>query len=167
MTIDPWYLEHLRCPVDHVRLEYKDGALVSPAGRKYPIADGVPVMLVEEAEQTQWVAGASLDRAKHGKIDDRAPELYLESLGVEPHDRTAMVELYRNNPTGIDPVVAHMVAYTSGYTYVHLMGQMSRYPIPEIRLPESNGESLLDVGCNWGRWSIAAARVPIARSSLS
>jgi ubiquinone/menaquinone biosynthesis C-methylase UbiE/uncharacterized protein YbaR (Trm112 family) len=158
MSIDPWYLEHLRCPVEHTPLQLVDGALVSPGGRSYPVVDGVPVMLVEDAEQTQWVAGASLDRAKHGKVDDRAPELYLESLGVEPHDRTAMVELYRSNPDGIDPVVAHMVAYTSGYTYVHLMGKMKRYPIPEIRLPDSNGETLLDVGCNWGRWSIAAAQ---------
>ena len=158
MTIDPWYLEHLRCPVDHVPLQYVHGTLVSPAGRNYPVVDGVPVMLVDEAEQTQWVARASLDRARQGKVDERAPELYLESLGVKPHDRMAMVELYRNNPTGIDPVVAHMVTYTSGLTYRHLMGKLDRYPIPEIRLPESQGETLLDVGCNWGRWSVAAAR---------
>jgi SAM-dependent methyltransferase/uncharacterized protein YbaR (Trm112 family) len=158
MALDPWYLEHLRCPVEHTRLEYRDGELVSPAGRSYPVIDGVPVMLVENVEQTQWVAEASMKRARNGEVDERAPELYLESLGVEPHDRTAMVEQYRNNPMGIDPVVAHMVAYTSGFTYVHLMGKMTRYPIPEIRIPESNGETLLDVGCNWGRWSIAAAR---------
>ena len=40
----------------------------------------------------------------------------------------------------------------------HLMGKLDRYPIPEIRLPESQGETLPDVGCNWGRWSVAAAR---------
>jgi SAM-dependent methyltransferase len=39
------------------------------------------------------------------------------------------------------------------------MSDLPRYPFPEIPLPEtSNGEHLLDVGCNWGRWSIAAAK---------
>src|SRR5438128_9905489 len=27
-----------------------------------------------------------------------------------------------------------------------------------MRLPFSRGQSLLDIGCNWGRWCIAAAR---------
>jgi len=158
MNIDPWYLEHLRCPVEHEPLRFVDGQLVAPGGRSYPVVDGVPVMLVDDVEQTQWVARASIDRARHGKVDERAPELYLESLGVEPHDRTAMVELYRNGGSGIDPVVAYMIAYTSGLTYTHLMGKLERYPIPEIRLPEAGGRTLLDVGCNWGRWSVAAAR---------
>src|SRR5678816_864069 len=35
---------------------------------------------------------------------------------------------------------------------------MSRYPIPDFPLPRSSGELLLDIGCNWGRWSIAAAQ---------
>ncbi len=33
------------------------------------------------------------------------------------------------------------------------------YPIPDLRLPGSDsGARLLDLGCGWGRWSIAAAR---------
>src|SRR4029079_3156756 len=36
--------------------------------------------------------------------------------------------------------------------------RLTRYPIPSCALPAGEGRQLLDVGCNWGRWSIAAAR---------
>jgi ubiquinone/menaquinone biosynthesis C-methylase UbiE len=37
--------------------------------------------------------------------------------------------------------------------------KVTSYPIPNLRLPAARGEQwLLDIGCNWGRWSIAAAR---------
>lgn len=52
MSIDPWLLERLVCPVTRMALRYDEatGELVSDAaGLAYPIRDGVPVMLVEEA----------------------------------------------------------------------------------------------------------------------
>ena len=52
MTIDPWLLERLVCPVTRTPLRYDEaaGELVSDAaGLAYPIRDGVPVMLPEEA----------------------------------------------------------------------------------------------------------------------
>ncbi|HEV8686277.1 MAG TPA: class I SAM-dependent methyltransferase, partial [Gaiellaceae bacterium] len=33
-----------------------------------------------------------------------------------------------------------------------------RYPIPDFPLQRGDGELLLDIGCNWGRWTIAAAQ---------
>ena len=36
--------------------------------------------------------------------------------------------------------------------------RLTRYPIPPFPLPGGDGRELLDVGCNWGRWTIAAAR---------
>ena len=50
--VDPRLLEVLVCPVTHTPLEYDRAAkeLVSrAAGLAYPIRDGVPVMLPEEA----------------------------------------------------------------------------------------------------------------------
>lgn len=50
--IDPWLLEILVCPVTRTKLRYDEAAqeLVSEeAGLAYPIRDGVPVMLIEEA----------------------------------------------------------------------------------------------------------------------
>ena len=53
-TLDPRLLEILVCPVTHGRLEHdlERGELVSrEAGLAYPIRDGVPVMLPEEARR--------------------------------------------------------------------------------------------------------------------
>jgi uncharacterized protein len=51
-VFDPKLLEILVCPVTRAKLRYdrEAGELVSEAaGLAYPIRDGVPVMLVEEA----------------------------------------------------------------------------------------------------------------------
>ncbi|TCQ05525.1 MULTISPECIES: Trm112 family protein [Sphingomonas] len=53
-TLDPWLLERLVCPMTRTPLRYVEAAqeLISDtAGLAYPIKDGVPVMLVEEARQ--------------------------------------------------------------------------------------------------------------------
>lgn len=50
--VDPRLLEILVCPVTHGRLEYdrERGELISrSAGLAYPIRDGAPIMLPEEA----------------------------------------------------------------------------------------------------------------------
>lgn len=54
MSIDPWLLERLVCPITRTRLRYDEaaGELISEAaGLAFPIRDGVPVMLVEEARR--------------------------------------------------------------------------------------------------------------------
>ncbi|MCX7140565.1 MAG: class I SAM-dependent methyltransferase [Proteobacteria bacterium] len=60
--------------------------------------------------------------------------------------------------SGVDPVVSYLIGATNGIAYKRLRGCLEAYPIPTIRLPKSNGGLLLDVGCSWGRWSIAAAQ---------
>jgi len=53
-ALDPWLLEKLCCPLTRTPLRYdrQAGELVSEAaGLAYPIRDGVPVMLVEEARR--------------------------------------------------------------------------------------------------------------------
>lgn len=52
--IDPWLLERLVCPATRTPLRYDETAqeLVSDeAGLAYPVRDGVPVLLVEEARR--------------------------------------------------------------------------------------------------------------------
>jgi uncharacterized protein YbaR (Trm112 family) len=57
--LDPWLLERLVCPVTRTSLRYDEPAqeLISDAARlAYPIRDGVPVMLVEEARRLDTAA---------------------------------------------------------------------------------------------------------------
>ena len=50
-SLDPELLEILRCPLSHEPLVEKDGRLLCYASRKaYRIEDGIPVLLIEEAE---------------------------------------------------------------------------------------------------------------------
>ncbi len=54
MAIDPWLLSILVCPLTRTPLRHDAGTkeLISDAaGLAYPIRDGVPVMLVEEARK--------------------------------------------------------------------------------------------------------------------
>jgi SAM-dependent methyltransferase len=59
----------------------------------------------------------------------------------------------------VDPYVQTAVAGTNGLMYVSLVGRLSEYPIPTLNLPPAAGATLLDIGCNWGRWCIAAGRL--------
>jgi ubiquinone/menaquinone biosynthesis C-methylase UbiE/uncharacterized protein YbaR (Trm112 family) len=155
--IDPWYLRNLVCPVDRSTLTFSGNHLVSQAGRRYAVEDGVPVMLVPEREPTLWVAEASIKRARGVIIDERAPQLYLETI-VSSEERTGIAALAASGQARVDPVVAYLVAHTNGYSYQHLVGKLDTYPIPDPPLAPGHGKLLLDIGCSWGRWSIAAAR---------
>ena len=52
--IDPKLLEILACPACKTEVKLDGDSLVCvQCGRRYPIRDGIPVMLIEEAEQPQ------------------------------------------------------------------------------------------------------------------
>lgn len=51
MPVAPELLEILACPVDRAPVREDGERLVCDAcGRRYPVRDGIPVMLIEEAE---------------------------------------------------------------------------------------------------------------------
>jgi SAM-dependent methyltransferase len=60
--------------------------------------------------------------------------------------------------TGVDPFVQEVIGATCGRLYDHLIADLPEYPIPELRLPPGEGRTFLEVGSNWGRWCVAAAR---------
>jgi uncharacterized protein YbaR (Trm112 family) len=62
-TIDPRMLDVLRCPLTHSRLRQEGDVLVAEVGGlRYPIRDGIPVLLMEEAQLPPGVK--SLDELK-------------------------------------------------------------------------------------------------------
>jgi SAM-dependent methyltransferase/uncharacterized protein YbaR (Trm112 family) len=156
-----WVVEQLVCPVDRTRLTVDGSFLKCEAGvHRYPVVQGIPVLLVPDVEQTLWVGRRSWELANEAAGKPTVGDPYfLETLGVSDEERaTIRRTIDASNGSQVDPVVQQIVAATSGYLYVPLMGKMTEYPIPELRLPEGEGRLLLDIGCNWGRWSVAASR---------
>lgn len=61
--IDPDLLDILRCPLTRSRLRQEGDFLIAEVGGlAYPVRDGIPVMLIEEAKLPSGVA--SLDELK-------------------------------------------------------------------------------------------------------
>ena len=119
------------------------------------------MLLLDDADQTIELAKRSLESAARwaGAQEDPPPgELFLESLGVSDEQRAEAARLAASGARPIDPAVSVLIGATNGIAYRHLVARLETYPIPEIRLPPGDGRTLLDVGCSWGRWSIAAAR---------
>lgn len=159
-ALDPWYLENLVCPIDRDKFSCAGRFLRCLRGHAFPVVDGMPVLLRDDVPQTPLGAiRAALARAqgKSEVIDRRAPDLYLESLGLTEEEKLGILRLAREGG-GIDPVANYAVAGTGGSMYRHLRGRLTDYPIPELRLPDAHGETFLEIGCHWGRWCVAAAR---------
>ncbi len=76
-----------------------------------------------------------------------------------PTHAACKVSLERRQASG-DPeaIVQDVIAATCGNLYRHLVGNITTLPIPDIRLPPGDGKLFLEVGCNWGRWCVSAAR---------
>lgn len=136
--MNPWLADHLVCPRDKLSLCLTASRLTCPNDHEYRIVDGVPVMLLQEVQQTHRVALASL------QVSECSSPLKAE----EPQGAST-----------VDPYVQQAIVGTNGMLYKPLLGGLSEYPIPDLRLPMSDGEYFLDLGCNWGRWCIAAARL--------
>lgn len=151
------YLDNLVCPRDHNQLESVSDKLVCSAGHTYPVVDGIPVMLLDDQAQTIAAAEKTLEQAA-GISNKHMPDLYLESLSISDIQKKGLIQLAQTGASKVDPVVAYMIGATNGNLYNHLTGKLDSYPIPHLRLPPGDGQTFLDVGCNWGRWSIAAAQ---------
>jgi SAM-dependent methyltransferase/uncharacterized protein YbaR (Trm112 family) len=125
------------CPRDRTALSERGETLVCEDGHEYPYVDGIPVLVVDdELSPTQpgyWATPEQIERVR--------------AAVPPPIEGDA-----------VDPYVAELILGTHGNLYKHLSGGMTRYPIPDFPLPRGDGELLLDIGCNWGRWTIAAAR---------
>ena len=127
----------LVCPRDHEPLVRSGDRLTCMRGHCYDVADGIPILLTD-AQETHW------------GFQCRDP---VERESDLAHDREI-----RAGDHAIDPDVNKAVVWSSGNLYRSMLNKLKRYPIPDIRLPAGDGQLLLDIGCSWGRWSIAAAR---------
>jgi len=107
-------------------------------GHRYRVVEGIPILLLSDVEQTHIEGTRALAIAETGDLSQLRP-IHLRS-------------------NEIDPFVRNAIGATNGGLYQHLVGNLKEYPIPTLRLPPGQGKLFLDIGCNWGRWCIAAAR---------
>jgi 2-polyprenyl-3-methyl-5-hydroxy-6-metoxy-1,4-benzoquinol methylase/uncharacterized protein YbaR (Trm112 family) len=137
--VEEWLLQNLVCPRDKLSLSAQQDGLYCSRGHRYPVFDGVPIMLLEEVEPTHGECTRSIEQARSVYSTPTASESSMP-------------------PGGVDPFVQQVIAATSGIMYRPLINNLTDYPIPDLPLPPSSGARLLDIGCNWGRWCISAAR---------
>ena len=120
--------DRLCCPLHAANLRYVESRLVCDAGHEIPVEDGVPV--------------------------------FAEKPRIEPRPLNMPPLAPRAAPRRVDEFVDDWVVNTNGNLYWHARGRLSRYPIPRWPAPNASspGQVLVDLGCSWGRWTIAAAR---------
>jgi 2-polyprenyl-3-methyl-5-hydroxy-6-metoxy-1,4-benzoquinol methylase len=58
----------------------------------------------------------------------------------------------------VDAFVSDWIVNTNGNLYWGVRGRLSRYPIPDWPFERGNGKVMVDLGCGWGRWCLAAAK---------
>jgi SAM-dependent methyltransferase/uncharacterized protein YbaR (Trm112 family) len=127
----------LVCPRDKQSLAEETAGLICPQGHRYAVIEGIPILLVSEVEQTHIEGTRAL-------------------LLAESKDAASLPQVHVAEGE-IDPFVQEVIGATNGSLYQHLVGNLKEYPIPRLRLPPGNDRLFLEVGCNWGRWCVAAA----------
>lgn len=120
------------CPRHRAHLEPDGTQLVCADGDRYDVVGGIPVLLDPEIDPTQPGYWATAGQESYPSEERPAP-----------------------GPGAIDPYVRWLLRGTCGKLYDG--ARITQYPIPPF--PLRGRGRLLDVGSNWGRWSIAAARV--------
>ncbi|MEO5859603.1 MAG: methyltransferase domain-containing protein [Pyrinomonadaceae bacterium] len=141
--MESWLLDILRCPQDGQPVKQAAEHLECSNGHRYLVVDGIPVMLFDDKNATHDYIRKTLEKVS--RIE-----------GGEPVGE--VVEIRTNSPGEIDPYVPENLPYTCGNLYFPAMKGIDRYPFPDLRIAKASaGELLIDIGCNWGRWSIAAS----------
>ena len=136
--MDKWVSEHLACPRDHTALSLKDNILSCEKEHKYFMIENIPVMLLDDVEQTHSVATESLKAA----YEYHSQHNFKNELA---------------NKNLIDPYVQEFIAATNGIMWRPLINKLKCYPIPKLPINDIQKGYFLDIGCNWGRWCISAA----------
>ena len=73
--VHPDLLKILVCPMAHAELKLENGHLVcTRCGPRFPIEDGIPIMLIDEAKLPQGVARIE-DLPCHREVEEREKKL--------------------------------------------------------------------------------------------
>lgn len=132
------FLELLTCPTDGTTLRSRASELECAEGHRFPVHDGIPVLLPEGVTPTQ-------------------PNIFAQSRHwASESDAAGSVPVVTDDFAR--SFVQDAIRATAGRLYGLDGRALPSYPIPHFPLPDGASVRLLDIGCNWGRWSVAAAQ---------
>ncbi|HTX14957.1 MAG TPA: methyltransferase domain-containing protein [Candidatus Baltobacteraceae bacterium] len=118
----------LACPLDRGALMASGETLLCEQGHTFAVEGGIPIFT--------------------DAVRREATPKNMEASPREP-----------GRESDIDPFVDDWLVNTNGNLYWPARGRLARYPIPRFPLAATRAAKVLvDVGCSWGRWSVAAAR---------
>jgi uncharacterized protein YbaR (Trm112 family) len=81
--LSPRLLELIVCPRDKQELRVRDGRLECAAGHRYGIFEGIPILLVGDAEQTH-VEGVRSLRVGESGDSSQVPRFEVEECEIDP-----------------------------------------------------------------------------------
>ena len=131
----------LACPVDVMPLTQAGDRLECSAGHRYPIVQGVPVLLRDDVTQTIGIAEKSLELARRWVDGWRDDPFFMETLGLSDTGREQIRSTLASGDCQVDPIVSHLIGATNGLLYKSLIGKLTRIPIPDPRLPPGDGQN--------------------------
>jgi len=135
--VDKALLDVLVCPFNGDKLTPQGNYLVSSDGRRYPVVEGVPVLLREDLAQTLDVIQVSIEEANRWASGDHTDSLFLRTIAATDDERNKALQLHQSG-TVYDPVFSVMIAATTGNAYKPLRGRvLDQYPIPDLRFPDA------------------------------
>jgi SAM-dependent methyltransferase/uncharacterized protein YbaR (Trm112 family) len=130
--IDLGLLRIIRCPSSGLPLRMEGDSLVTvDDSRRYPVVDGIPCLIPDSAEPTH---------SGYRHVTEENTRQMRQRVSEE----------------GVHAFIQAMIVATCGNLFRGTK-LTDEYPIPDFPTEFEAGQ-ILDVGCNWGRWSIAGAR---------
>tara|TARA_X000001036_G_scaffold395472_1_gene396461 strand:- start:349 stop:1356 length:1008 start_codon:yes stop_codon:yes gene_type:complete len=135
-----WLSKIISCPRCMKDLNIEKDKFICQAGCTYPIVDGIPIFILQDFDQTH----------------ESGVKNTLKIISEFKNSDSENIRLVND----LHPYVQKNIGGTSGNLYSPLIGKLKSYPIPRLRVKfaENTDSIFLDVGSNWGRWSVAAAK---------
>ena len=165
--INNWLINNLVCPISKLPLVKKKNYFLSKNGEMYPIVNNIPIMIPLHKKPNHFSAYKSLYFSK--KIEsnkDKKNQYFIETTTMSKLEKKLVykkLEILNNNKESDlkknIAIVSGLVAATNGIAYKVSDGNLDELPIPIIpkKINKHLVKPTLDIGCNWGRWSIACS----------